>query len=140
VLAGFPIYPRERICLPRGKTVAVTSIVYIADGSPVTLTGPTSDPVGTGYQEELRGDDGGLLMPPQGTQWPTADSDVPDPVVITFQAGYDAATLPSDILNALLFHIRNSLDDQRTDPQKTQANLAAFESLVSGYRLSRVYG
>jgi uncharacterized phiE125 gp8 family phage protein len=139
VLAGFPIYPHERIRLPRGKTVSVTQIDHISDGSTVTLTGPTSTPAGDEYQEDLRGDDGGVLLPPQGQQWPTADCDVPDPVTITFQAGYDAATLPSDILNALLFHIRNSLDDQRTDPQKTQANLAAFETLVSGYRLSRVY-
>lgn len=139
VIDGFPIYPWERIRLPRGKTVSVASIEYSSNGSHATLTGPTSNPVGTDYLEDLRGDDGGLLMPAQGEQWPTADLDVPDPVVITFQAGYDAATLPSDILTALLFFIRTSLDDGRTDPTKQEANLRAFESYVSGYRLSRVY-
>lgn len=139
VLAGFPIYPRDRIHLPRGKTASVASIAYIRNGQTVTLTGPTSTVAGTDYQEDLRGDDGGVLLPPQGQQWPTADCDVPNPVTITFQAGYDAATLPGDILNALLFHIRTSLDDQRTDPTKQEANLNVFETLCSGYRLSRVY-
>jgi hypothetical protein len=125
--------------LPRGKTVAIDQIDYISDGATVTLTGPTSTPAGDDYQEDLRGDDGGLLMPPQGQQWPTVDCDVPAPVTITFQAGWEIGALPQDIVNALLFHIRTSLDDQRTDPTKQEQNLKVFETLVSSYRLSRAY-
>jgi uncharacterized phiE125 gp8 family phage protein len=139
VLSAFPIYPYERIWLPRGKTASVASVEYNSDGTTTTLTGPTSLPAGTDYQEDLRGDDGGLVMPPRGQSWPSADCDVPDPVVITFVAGYDADMLPSDILNALLWFIRTLYDDGRTDPQKQAENLGVFETLVSSYRLTRFY-
>jgi hypothetical protein len=78
-------------------------------------------------------------MPPRGETWPAVDCEAPSPVVITFTAGYTAEELPRDILNALLFYIRTSLDDNRSDPQKTAANLAAFETMCSGWRISMEY-
>jgi uncharacterized phiE125 gp8 family phage protein len=141
MLAAFPIYPYERIWLPRGKTVTVEQIDYVQNESTATLTGPSSTPAGDEYQEDLRGDDGAVIMPLQGQTWPSTDTDHPAPVLITFTAGYGTVwdELPADIQNALLFHIRTSLDDQRTDPTKQEANLKVFETLVSGYRLSRFY-
>ena len=140
ILKGFPYASMgnlyQHIWLPRGKTVSVDSVEYVSNGETITLA---SSPTGTDWQEDLRGDDGGLLMPPQGESWPTADMDVVAPVTITFTAGYDADALPSDILNALLWFIRTSYDDGRTDPQKQEANLQVFETLVSGYRLTRFY-
>lgn len=144
-LRDFPRTGYQEIHLPRGKTQIVHHIAYTFNGVVTELYGPGntehgSPPApGTDWLEDITGDDGAVLMPPQGESWPTVDLDVPSPVLIHFLAGYMDGQLPSDILNALLFHIRTSLDDQRTDPQKTQANLATFETLVSGYRLSRVY-
>jgi len=136
VLSAFPIYPYERIWLPRGKTVSVDSVEYVSNGVTIMLA---SSPTGTDWQEDLRGDDGGVLLPPQGEQWPTADLDAASPVTITFTAGWDTAALPQDVLNALLWFIRTSFDDGRTDPQKQAANLTVFETLVSSYRLTRIY-
>jgi len=139
-LKGFPLDAYQRIDLPRGKTRSVDMIEYVSGGNVLILTGPTSgSPLGDDWQEDLRGDDGGTIMPPRGQSWPSTDSDAPDPVTIHFTAGWEVAELPSDIVNALLWYVRTSLDDARTDPQKTEANLRVFESLVSGYRLSRFY-
>lgn len=142
VLASFP-FPcstnlNQSIWLPRGRAVSVDHIDYVSGGITTTLRGPTSIPVGTDYQEALF-DGAGLILPIAGQSWPSTDCNVPEPVKITFTAGWQSNELPSDVLTALLFHIRMSLDDNRTDPQKTQANLDAFEALVSGYRLSRSY-
>jgi uncharacterized phiE125 gp8 family phage protein len=143
VLKGFPLLYRhalyQRIWLPRGKTRSVEQIDYWQGGIQFTLTGPTSTPAGDNYQEDLRGDDGGMIMPPRGQSWPSTDCDAPAPVTITFTAGWTTAELPSDILTALLFFVRTSLDDARTDPQKTEADLRSFEAMVSGYRISRFY-
>jgi uncharacterized phiE125 gp8 family phage protein len=140
-LWDFPRTVFGQIRLPRGKTRAVTRIEYSLNGSTDTLTGPSSTPAGTEYLEDLRGDDGGIVMPPRGGCWPTPDCDVPAPVVITFEAGWSADELPQDALNALLFYVRMSLDGLRgaEDPTRNAASLETWEALVSGYRLSRFY-
>ena len=63
----------------------------------------------------------------------------PAPVTITYTAGWTAATLPTDVVTALLFAVRTALDDGRTDPMKTKGNAEALEAMVSGYRLTRWY-
>lgn len=137
-LAGFPYANYQGLWLPRGRTTAIASVAYVSGGTTTTLTGPTSDPVGTGYQEALF-DHGALLLPVAGQAWPTVDNNVPEPVKITFTAGWTEGELPKDVLNALLFYTRNSFDDNRTDPQKSEANNRVFESMVSGWRLNRFY-
>jgi uncharacterized phiE125 gp8 family phage protein len=139
VLASFPFSYKLGIWLPRGKTVAVEQIEYVTGGETTTLTGPTSTPAGSDFQEDLRGNDGGCLLPPQGESWPGVDIDAVAPVTVTFTAGWEAASMPPDALQAILWYIRTSLDDARTDPMKTEANMRVFEAMVSGFRLSRFY-
>lgn len=140
VLRDFPQTPYQEIRLPRGKTQAVNSVAVIVGGATTTLTGPSSgSPAGTGYQEDLRGEDGGTIMPSAGQSWPSPDLDHPAPVTITFEAGWDAAAIPYDILRAILFSVRTGIDDDRgaTQPQNFAANRDAWEAMVSPYRLSR---
>ena len=111
VLRDFPIDGRMEIRLPRGKTQSIESIVYQSNGSPVTLTGPSSgSPAGTSWQEDLRGDDGAILLPPRGSNWPSVDYDAPAPVAINFTAGWLAAEVPAEIIHAILFSISDAID------------------------------
>jgi len=141
-LAEFPRTPYQQIRLPRGKTRVVNSGECIVGGSPQTLIGPSgSSPPGDDFQEDLRGEDGGTIMPPRGGAWPSPDRDCPAPVTITFDAGWDATEIPADIIRAIMFWVRTGIDDDRgsVDPAKLEANRATFEALVSSYRLSRWY-
>jgi uncharacterized phiE125 gp8 family phage protein len=141
VLKDFPQWNYEHIDLPRGRTTAVESIVYYQGGAATTLRGPTSagSPTGTDYQEDLRGDHGGVLMPPLASSWPSVDVDHVAPVTITFTAGWDSAEVPPDITQALLWYVRTALDDNRSDPMKATANASVFEAMVSGWRLDGFY-
>jgi hypothetical protein len=138
-LRQFPWTPYQEIPLPRGKTRAVTKIDVVVGGSVVTLKGPSSTPAGADYQEDLAGDDGGRLMPLRGGSWLSPDLDNPAPVTITFEAGWAAAEMPTDIQRALMFWVKTGIDDERTDPTKHEADRATFEALVSGWRLARWY-
>lgn len=141
VLRDFPRWSYQWIRLPRGKTRSVAKIEYVRDGQTVTLTGPSSEPAGADYLEDLRGDDGGVLMPPQGGTWPEVDCDHPAPVTITFTAGWLPAELPKNVLHTLLFSVRIMLDDLRgsEDPTRQPVVIRTLEALTSPYRLSRFY-
>lgn len=146
ILRGFPYDGRMEIQLPRGKTNSVASIQYSVNGSVVTMRGPSSgSPAGTDYQEDLRGDDGAVLMPARGGSWPSADCDVPAPVVITFSAGWVPTEVPTDIVHAMLFavsdafDVRNTADFNSAIMAASGPRFAVRSSLVSPYRLSRVY-
>lgn len=141
VLRDFPRWSYQWLHLPRGKTRSVAKIEYVRDGQTVTLTGPSSSPAGTDYLENLSGDDGGVLMPPQGGTWPDVDLDHPAPVTITFTAGWQPEELPADVLHTLLFSVRIMLDDLRgsEDATRQPVVLRTFEALASPYRLSRFY-
>jgi len=103
-------FPLRAMTLPRGKTQSVASITYSSNGSSTTLTGPSTSPQGTDWQESLKGDRGALLMPPQSANWPSADTDVPEPVVVTFTAGWLVDEVPQDIVTAMLLYIGEHLD------------------------------
>ena len=141
VLKDFPPTPGYQITLPRGRTTAVESIVYYSDGVATTLGGPTSSgsPTPADYQEDLRGEHGGVLAPLSGSAWPAVDTLQVAPVTITFTAGWANADVPPDITQALLWYIRTALDDNRSDPMKAIANNTVFEAMVSGWRLDRFY-
>jgi uncharacterized phiE125 gp8 family phage protein len=141
VLRDFPRGGCQEIRLPRGKTVSVESVAYSSGGQTFTLTGPSSgSPAGTGFQEDLRGDDGGVLMPQRGGDWPSVDYDVPAPVVITFTAGYEAGDVPADIMHALLFAVSDAFDTRGTADLATFGrNFDTREILISPYRLHRWY-
>jgi uncharacterized phiE125 gp8 family phage protein len=141
VLRSFPLDGSQEIRLPRGKTQSIESIQYSVNGSTVTLTGPSSgSPAGTGYQEDLSGDDGGVLMPVRGSSWPSADEDAVAPVVVNFTAGWSAAEVPSDILHALLFAVSDAYEMRgEADVASVGRNLTVREILISAYRLHRWY-
>lgn len=146
VLRDFPHAHRMEIRLPRGKTLSVAGIEYAAGGTTRTLTGPSSgSPGGDDYQEDLRGDDGAILMPPRGGSWPSTDCDVPAPVAITFMAGWPLGEVPEDLLHAMLFFIADCYDLRGTQdftPAAVSAGgprFGARQTLVSAYRLSRWY-
>lgn len=111
ILECFPYGYDQTIRLPRGKIQSVTSIVYSSNGSPVTLRGPSSgSPVGADYQEDLRGHRG-RLMPLRGASWPSADIDVPAPIVITFRAGWTTPQdVPADIRRAMTASIYGAME------------------------------
>lgn len=111
ILSEFPCGAFPVINLPRGKTLSVESIAYVSGGVTTTLRGPSSgSPVGSDYQEDLRGHRGRLL-PNRGESWPSVDSDVPSPIVITFRAGYSAHTdVPEDIKRAMTASIVDAME------------------------------
>lgn len=141
VLKDFPRDQYGAIRLPRGKTQSVQSVQYSSGGSLITLQGPSSgSPAGSDYQEDLRGDDGGVLMPARGGSWPSVDSDVPAPVAINFMAGWAADAVPSDLLHALWFSIADAFDLRGTsDLANAGDRLDVRETLISAYRLIRWY-
>ena len=141
VLRRFPAGADPALRLPRGKTQSVAGIAYVSGGATTALTGPTSgSPAGTDYQEDLRGDDGGVLLPPAGQSWPTVDADVPAPVTITFTAGWTPAAIPQDIVAGLLLAIGNRFDIRSAlDLQAAETRADPVEALFSGRRLTRWY-
>lgn len=141
VLDRFPYSPGH-IRLPRGKTTSVESIAYSLNGETVLLTGPSLSPSGSDFQEDLNGEDGGVIMPPRGQSWPSADSDVPAPVVIAFNAGYDWSDLPFGILQAILFKATDHVEFRGTAdiPRNQDVNQRAWDRLISPYVLTRTYG
>lgn len=147
VLAAFNDDPNCSIRLPRGITRSVESVDYSSGGAMVSLFGPSADasPAGADYQEDLRSDAGGILMPLRGTAWPVADDDVPAPVTINFTAGYAADDIPADIGHALMFFVADCYDLRGT-PDFNPAMLGtagvrfeAREALISPWRLPRIY-
>jgi len=141
VLRDFPRDACQEIRLPRGKTVSVESIAYVTGGQTLTLTGPSSgSPGGTGFQEDLGAEDGGLLKPNISQTWPTVDYDAVRPVTISFTAGYTAEEVPADITHAMLFAISDMYDTRGSaDLTIFGKNLTTRESLISPYKLHRWY-
>lgn len=136
VLDGFPtctrLNPRAGIQLPLGRTKAIAWLKYTdTDGVEQTLTGPSSSPAGTGYQEDLLDDYGGLLVPAYGTSWPSV-KDVLNPVRVRFQAGYDDAdSVPGQLRDAMLYHLA-SLYENRGE-QDTKAWQGIDEGMASPF-------
>lgn len=110
IFTEFPCGGDQTIYLPRGKVQSVASIAYSSGGVITTLRGPSSgSPVGTDYQEDLRGHQG-RIMPNRSESWPSVDIDVPSPIVITFNAGWAAASVPADIKRALTARVSESME------------------------------
>jgi len=145
VLREFPVDAFQMIRLPRGRTISVAHVKYRVGGSEFTLTGPTSTVPGTDYQEDLRGDSGGVIMPARGASWPSTDRDVPAPVEIQFVAGWDADEIPADIVNAILlgtsdaYDMRGSADFSAHSLADAGKSLHARNALISFHVLSRWY-
>lgn len=133
-------FPNGPIRLPRGKTISISSVAYVSGGSTTTLRGPTSgSPIGTQYQEALRGNDGGILMPLRNGAWPAVDYDVPAPITITFTAGWATASVPGDIKAAITQYVSDALDITGAGDLGANTNLCAKEILLSSWTLTRWY-
>lgn len=139
VLCEFPTTAKQEIRLPRGKTRSVDSIECVVNGATLTFRGPSSNPVGSDYQEDLRSDEGGVLMPVRSGVWPAVDFDAPAPVVVNFMAGWVAGEVPSDIIHALLFAVSDAFENRGTADMTLGRNFETRETLISSYRLVRWY-
>lgn len=139
VLREFPCGEYQEILLPRGKVQSVESIAYVTGGVTTTLTGASASPPGTDFQQDLNSNDAGVLMPARGASWPSVDSDVIAPVIITFTAGWSAANVPQDILHALLFYVSDAYELRGTTDIDSGRFVDVRESKISGYRLHRWY-
>lgn len=135
---------RAEIWLPRGKTQSVASIAYTTSaGAVTTITGPSSgSPSGTGWREELGGEMGGVLAPPRDEGWPSdVDCDAPAPVRVTFRAGWEVGEMPADMTRALMFAVSDMFELRgAADWKEAGGNFSFCETLVSGFRLPRIYG
>lgn len=135
ILDGFPYCDDLTIYLPRGKVQSVTSVAYSSGGVITTLRGPSSgSPVGTDYQEDLRGHVGRLL-PLRGGTWPSVDADVPSPIVITYTAGWTAATVPADIKRALTASVYGALELDGLLTTKNGFDVEFRDKLISAWRI-----
>jgi hypothetical protein len=140
VLRDFPHEGAQEIELPRGKTQSVTSIVYSSANATTTLRGPTSgSPIGTQYRENLRSDTGGVLYPIYNGAWPYADTMAPEPVLITYSAGWTAATVPADIKHAICLYCADALEITGAADMGGNTDLAAKERLLDPWKVMRWY-
>jgi uncharacterized phiE125 gp8 family phage protein len=148
VISDFPRFPNsQQITLPRGICQAVQSIVYVADGESITLSGPSSgSPGGTDFQEDLGSINGARLLPAQGNAWPSCDSNAARPVAITYTAGWNSAAVPANIKHALMFAVADMLELRGvTDLSSNLLHLASGKTfdarlaLLGRYIINRVY-
>lgn len=88
-------FPTREIELRRPPVQSVTSIQYIAtDGTTTTLSS-------SNYVTDLKTTPP-RIFPAFGLSWPTTRSETPNAVIVTFVAGYGAATaVPEDIKTAI---------------------------------------
>lgn len=134
----FDKFPTDRhltIYMPRGIVQSIASIKYSSDGSIVTLTGPSSgSPAGTDYQEDLTGHVA-RVMPPRGESWPAVDTDVPQPVKITFTAGWATDKLvPADLRRAMTAYIYGEMEADGLLQIRPGFDFDFADKLISGYR------
>jgi hypothetical protein len=139
VLLEFPTTDSQEIHLPRGKTRSVESVQFVIGGNVVTLRGTSSGRLGgSDYREDLRGDDGGVIVPFRYEGWPAVDFDVPAPVVINFTAGWLAEEVPIDIINALLFAVSDAFE-MRGEADMTAGKNFQTRNADQWYRLAKWY-
>lgn len=127
--------PNRELFLPLGRATAVASITYTdADGVSQTLTGPTSSPAGTEYQEDLSDPYGGLLVPAYDDDWPDTRG-VLNAVKVRFTAGYGAAStdIPAQLLDAMRFRIA-SMYEARGE-QDLKQWIGVDEALARPYQI-----
>ncbi len=143
-------FPVARQTLKPGKYQISTEIsetwpnapwpMAIAKSRAATLTGPSSgSPAGTDYREGLRGDDGGVVTPVRGGNWPFVDCNAPAPVTIDFTAGWQAREVPSAIIHAILFAVADAFEMCSEADLTDGSRFDAREALISSYRLTRLY-
>ena len=98
--------------LPFGNSQQVVRIQYIdSAGATQTLTGPSTSPAGTDWQEDLSSDNGAIVAPPYNGSWPTARDSTPGAVTVRFVTGYgEPNAIPEALVSALLFKLSDLYD------------------------------
>jgi uncharacterized phiE125 gp8 family phage protein len=135
ILDSFPCGADQTVYLPRGRVQSLTSIVYSSAGQLITLRGPSSgSPIGTDYQEDLRGHQG-RVMPNRGGTWPSVDVDVPSPILITFTAGWNVEDVPADIKRALTASVFGAMELDGLLTTKSGFDADFREKLISAWRI-----
>ncbi len=124
--------------LPGGKVTAIASIDYSINGSIVTLTGPSAgSPGGTDYAEDISGPVA-RIMPNRGESWPTVDNDVPQPVKVTYTAGWpNADAIPADLRRALTAYVYGAMELDGLLVIRPGFDADFADKLLSGYRSAR---
>lgn len=137
-------FPSGDIRLPRGRTIAVSEVRYRAGGQAHSLFGPSSgSPGGDDYQEDLENVSGGVIRPPRGGSWPSADYDEIAPVEILFEAGWAPADIPDDIIHGILLRMPEAVDIRsRVDAASMKIDSTILDpsnSVLSRWCLYRIY-
>lgn len=141
VVSDFPrcAWPQE-IVLPRGLCQSITSVQYTSGGQLQTLAI-------TGYQQDLRSENGARLLPPINQDWPSVDLGAINPVVFNYEAGWlTAQDVPKKIQHALMFAVADMLEVRGITDLQALMGIAAsgktFDAraaLVSKYVINKVY-
>ena len=123
-----------RIFLPGGNVTEVASIAYIdTEGAAQTLAGPTSDPVGTDYQEDLNNDEAAWLFPPINSFWPSVQSNTVNAVTVRYTVGF--GPVPSDVPETIRHAIRLKIGDMYVNRDGSGAEALAAARLIAPYAL-----
>lgn len=121
--------------MPGGKVTAVQRVEYLDDDAVLqTLTGPTSNPVGTDYREDLTDDQNAHVYPPRNlgsdTRWPSVEPQAVNAAGVIYNVGWPSASdVPSEIIHAIrfkvadMFTMRDSVDGKGVRPLPTAENL-----------------
>lgn len=141
VVSDFPrcAWPQE-VVLPRGLCQSITSVQYTSGGELQTLAD-------TGYQKDLKSENGARLLPPINQDWPSVDLGAINPVVFTYEAGWPTPiTVPKKIHHALMFAVADMLEVRGVTDLQALMGIAAsgktFDarmSLISKYVINKVY-
>ena len=121
--------------LPRGKTQSVESITYSYGGATTTLYGPSSSTPGTDWREDLGGDNGAILSPAYGRVWPITDWTDPQPVLVTFTAGWTSSQLPAQFVHAIARYCGDALAVAGATDITASTDLGAKDMLLMPWRL-----
>lgn len=113
---------RAKFELPGGNVQAVNQIDYVDElGALQTLTGPTSTPPGTDYQEDLTDTFCAIVSPQDDSSWPTINYGVVNAVRIEYVVGWDVDDIPADIKQALRVKIADMYTNRGTQDKSSSA-------------------
>lgn len=108
--SAFPNTSDKPMRLRIAPLLSITSVVYVdSEGAAQTWA---ADNYTTGHYNGMP-----ILVPKVGVSWPTAKTDAPNAVVITYEAGFGTSSeaVPADIRSAMLLIIAH-LYEHRDDP------------------------
>lgn len=129
----------SEIEIPIHPVQAVDSIVYIdSDGAEQTLTGPSTSPAGTDWQESL-GSVEARIMPPWNGSWPSTRG-VYDAVRIRFTVGYGGPEdVPHPICQAIAMLAGHAIENtEATAPVEIREVPFGVRSLLTPYMVPRL--